>query len=235
MSGTVFIPFGRIHRILPWCQKVIIRQVIELRRRLYTDSVVMILGISSASTDINTYILGNYTKSKIYKEHPAIRNTSHVFGHCRTEDWGPQHGQWSSFPYVFKWTTVPYKTHYQTVLLRLGRWLCLQHFVGYARVYMSVCLYICIYACIYECTYAHMYVWMLVGCSSNLVIPQIWLNLEVLLPWAHPTGTKYFSHLRNLFPISFDRLSRHLKTSLFSQSWTSPYLGWQKAETLWGV
>jgi len=42
---------------------------------------------------------------------------------------------------------------------------------------------------------------------------RLWLSLEVLLLWAHWTGTSY---LRDLFPISSDQFPcRHLKTSLY--------------------
>ena len=47
-----------------------------------------------------------------------------------------------------------------------------------------------------------------------------WLNLEVLLLWAHPTGTRYLSYLETFSPIPSDQFRKHMKTSLFNPYWS---------------
>jgi len=51
--------------------------------------------------------------------------------------------------------------------------------------------------------------------TVSLWLEATWLNVEVLLMWAHRTGTSYLTPFTDLIPISSDQLCKHLRTSLF--------------------
>ena len=47
-------------------------------------------------------------------------------------------------------------------------------------------------------------------------------SIEVLLSWAHPTGTSYLTDLTDLYPISSDQFRKLLKTALYFSEDTGP-------------